>query len=503
MRLADISITLRRRNPWEAIDLGAAMYRRWFRPLLTIWLAVYLPVLCACAGAFWDRLWVAWLVLWWLKPLFERFVLHVASRAAFGAVPSVRETLAAWREILSPMPWLWITILRPLYLQRSYTMPVSQLERQRGAERRARERVLGRRAMSSGSWLAVICAHFELAAALSIYVLGALLGPSAAATPADFWQRFTSGGRGGFGFTDLLIQAGAIGLVAPLFICSGFSLYLNRRAQLEAWDIEMGLRRIEERLASLARTVPAVVAALAVAVAIAVTPPPAQAAAAEAATATSPAPTVVEADATARVAIKRVLAAPEFQTYRTEKHWQPRERDEPRQQSSWGWGQLGALLELLAASARVALWIVAVAGVLLLIVLASRRPLPGPEATPRYVPPDIVLGMAIAPQSLPADIPGEARALIARGEHRAALALLYRGALSTIVHRRHVELRSGSTEREVLQASRAALAVEDAAYLERLVGSWSTAAYAGRPPSAAAGQALCDSWLQHFSGTPA
>src|SRR5690606_23475696 len=37
----------------------------------------------------------------------------------------------------------------------------------------------------------------------------------------------------------------------PIYVASGFSLYLNRRTILEAWDIELAFRRIRARLVPL------------------------------------------------------------------------------------------------------------------------------------------------------------------------------------------------------------------------------------------------------------
>jgi len=52
----------------------------------------------------------------------------------------------------------------------------------------------------------------------------------------------------------------------------------------------------------------------------------------------------------------------------------------------------------------------------------------------------------------------------------------------------------------VLRTGRTALGSEDAAFFEQLVRGWSTIAYAGKPPGAAAGEALCRDWPRHFAG---
>jgi hypothetical protein len=41
-------------------------------------------------------------------------------------------------------------------------------------------------------------------------------------------------------------------LIEPFFVGAGFGLYLNRRTEIEAWDVEMALRRLRERLGGAA-----------------------------------------------------------------------------------------------------------------------------------------------------------------------------------------------------------------------------------------------------------
>ena len=81
---------------------------------------------------------------------------------------------------------------------------------------------------------------------------------------------------------------------------------------------------------------------------------------------------------------------------------------------------------------------------------------------------------------------------------REALSLLYRGALSWLVHERHLEVRAGDTEADCL---RSVTARGDPAtgYFEQLVTAWQQAAYAGRMPTLTATEQLCVGWRQHFA----
>jgi len=67
---------------------------------------------------------------------------------------------------------------------------------------------------------------------------------------------------------------------------------------------------------------------------------------------------------------------------------------------------------------------------------------------------------------------------------REALALLYRGTLSALVHGRGIELRASDTEGEALARVRAHGAPATAQYFDELVRYWQGAAYARRLPPA-------------------
>jgi len=116
--------------------------------------------------------------------------------------------------------------------------------------------------------------------------------------------------------------------------------------------------------------------------------------------------------------------------------------------------------------------------------------------------PSHVNELDIRPESLPDDIAGAARALLLRGEQRAALSLLYRGALSRLVHDHLVAIRAASTEGECLRLAQRALPADGSAYFERLVRAWETEVYAGRGADASVLDALCAQFDAHFAARP-
>jgi hypothetical protein len=118
---------------------------------------------------------------------------------------------------------------------------------------------------------------------------------------------------------------------------------------------------------------------------------------------------------------------------------------------------------------------------------------------PRAEAPPALFGLEIAPETLPADVADAAARLLAEGRLREALSLLYRGALSSLVHSKGVEFRAGDTERDCLRRAAPALARDGHAYLGELLAAWEAAAYAGRLPDTARAGSLIAAWPAHFA----
>lgn len=113
--------------------------------------------------------------------------------------------------------------------------------------------------------------------------------------------------------------------------------------------------------------------------------------------------------------------------------------------------------------------------------------------------PTHVRNFDIRPQSLPDDIGAAALALWQAGQALAAMSLLYRGALSQLVHRHGVPIRSSSTEGDCLQLAAPRLDAAARHYVETLVGAWRGAVYAGRLPSTDTVNALCDDFAAQLA----
>lgn len=482
MELERVGVALRPRQPWEAVDLGFVMVRQWAAPVYAAFLAVFVPVAAALHLVFEERLWLAALLTWWLKPLFDRFALHVVSRAVFGEVPGARMTLAAAREILSPGLLASLTLHR-FNLARSLILPVWQLEKSRGRAARERREILGRRMRGHAVGLTCVCINFEWVVMLSLAALGALLYPAAAEAGADAlaWWR---DGAAGWTLSDSVGYLVAIAVIEPFYVAAGFALYLNRRAILEGWDVELALRQLAQRLTTARAVAPLACLAFAAAFAFGVSDARAQPA---------------KPPEAARKEIVEVLKDPAFQEWRETLRWRYRSEPRPAEESDEE-AVLTNLGKLLGPVAEFLMWLLAAAAVVAAL-LAARRFLPQwvESRDARYRPPDVLFGLNVTPESLPDDPAGTALDLVIRGKLRDALSLLYRGALASLVHLHHVPLVEAHTEGDCVRAARAALPAEAAQYFERLVDVWQATAYGGRWPASEEVAELASAWGRHFS----
>ncbi|CAH0352983.1 hypothetical protein AQB9606_02977 [Aquabacterium sp. CECT 9606] len=113
--------------------------------------------------------------------------------------------------------------------------------------------------------------------------------------------------------------------------------------------------------------------------------------------------------------------------------------------------------------------------------------------------PSHVRELDIRPESLPDQIGATARGLWLRGEHHAALSLLYRGALSRLVHDHAVPIRAASTEGECVQLAALSLSPERSAFVSQLVSAWQLTVYGARTPDSVSVLALCTNFDVHLS----
>ncbi|MCX6855349.1 MAG: DUF4129 domain-containing protein, partial [Verrucomicrobia bacterium] len=483
MKLEDLTVVLRPRQPWEAVDLGCALVRRDFGRILALWAATVVPVWLVLGLCLHDWPLVFGFIVWWLKPLYDRVPLHFMSRAAFGVRPSFIETWKQWPRLWSRFLFSAL-ILRRLSFMRSFTLPVLMLEGQRGKDAWQRVKALASDGGSSGAMVTWVFYKLEIVVFLGLWLLTKGLAPATDLPDvfdlidgADFPQEMP------LAFTWYLniVYLIAVTAIEPFFVGAGFGLYLNSRTHLEGWDIELTFRKLAARLQPLVVILFCCVIALP-AMAKPLIPAPAQT------------PPVVEkkvAPDPVKESARKILEHPDFKIdSRTQKELIKESSGE--MQVSPLFGMILTGLFWLVIAGFVAFIIYLIVANRHLLVRGSRLNRSG---LPKDLGPRVIMGMDITRESLPADIVSAARSAWQAGQYRIALSLLYRGSLSRLVEQQRLPIRDSDTEDDCLDhLLRAKPTGVERAYFSTLTRLWVRAAYARQEATSAEFDELCAAW---------
>jgi hypothetical protein len=185
-----------------------------------------------------------------------------------------------------------------------------------------------------------------------------------------------------------------------------------------------------------------------------------------------------------RKAVQQAYRDPLIDRHRTDRQWQRKPQDAPqdtRPPPDLRW--LRGLQGVLAFIGEWGLWIL-LALVVVFIVASARHWWPWMRGVraPRPVVAEATVTATALPERLPDDVAASARRLWAQGEHRHALALLYRASVEAMAQRAGVVLPPGATESECLRCSRRQPEEADRGLFARMVRTWQYAAYAQRLP---------------------
>jgi hypothetical protein len=235
-----IAIRLRRRSNMEAADLGVRLCQSAARSIYTCYLAVALPIIAVALATFEINTWLPTLLLWWLKPWLDRTILFVLSRAAFAQTTTLADLWQAQRHVWWSQLILSLTTRR-LSPWRSLTQPVYQLE---GLSFGARGRRLRQiRAGTAGTGLLLTSTYTLVQLALTVALLSFAFWFAPAGSEPDLTRVFTAEGERTAELAIAIAYSVVVAALEPFYVAAGFAVYLNRRVELEAWDIEQEFRR--------------------------------------------------------------------------------------------------------------------------------------------------------------------------------------------------------------------------------------------------------------------
>lgn len=240
MRVDALALQLRPRPMAEAADLGVLLVRTHARSVWRSYTPVLAVVLLAALATYEIAPWLPATIIFWLKPWLDRSLLFVLSRAVFG-----QETRFAdlWNN-RGPVWWSqWLGALttRRLSPWRSFTQPIHQLEGQRGKARRKRRDQLLKAKRGAAGGMHFAFAQVEIALYVGATALIVLLAPEG--SHADVFAWLADAQADGNALVFGLVYGAIVLFLEPFYVAAGFAMYLNRRVELEAWDIEQEFRR--------------------------------------------------------------------------------------------------------------------------------------------------------------------------------------------------------------------------------------------------------------------
>ena len=468
MRLDTVTAEIRPRSDWEALDLGFAMVRRSFWRCITVWwLALGIPTAIA-AVLLWDHPMFLLVLFWWWKPAGSRLVLFEVSRRLFGEEPSWR---AVWREV--PRAWTRRFFHRFVWVRFSPWLPVTlaveDLEGLRGRAYKQRCGQVVRRGEGVVMWVYFL--SDAAAAWIGLGILGLVMMFIPDGQDASWQQAVESWDPTSPMELPLLISRTVVACVMAgmsltdvFVIGAGFGVYINNRTWIEGWDVELAFNRRAQRLGKVA-----VVLLTFFMVGLS----------ANAAQTKSPAELIQQIKADEAFKVQTVM----------ERVPKPKSVSP----SSLPTDVIEILMQVMSICA-----VVLLVGFLGWMLWKNRHvfKMRGMAVkADRLVPSArVVMGMAVSPDSLPADVPAAVWLLWQQGRHQEALGLLYRGSISRVMELGRVEIHESDTEGDCMRRVDQAGAAVHPDYFRGITGMWIRLAYAGVCPADSEVQVLCQQW---------
>ncbi|NVJ49221.1 MAG: hypothetical protein HWE11_02465 [Gammaproteobacteria bacterium] len=518
MKLEAITAKVKPRSGWESIDLGFRMVQQHWLALYIIWLGITLPIFATATWLFTDHLfWVVFL-FWWCKPIFETALLNYLARALFGEFPTFGSTLKTFHRYAFTQ-WFANLTWRRFSFTRSMDLPIAQLEGLSGSRRGRRIRTL--HAFNSGAavWLTILLFLLQIAFYFNIFGILFWLIPEVYID--SFFTEIEDLLWAENSVSAQLFQAYVMYLVftffAPFYVAGGFSIYINQRTILEAWDIELVFKKLAQRVTAnkdyLSSISSSVLIILFSGTLVFFSPTsPAQ---------EDPSNSDVssysiseEKKREVKKEAQAILNSPPFVNstqdselifeidfdFSFDKDDEDKE-EEPKARSTntRDLGMGGAFVGL-AQLFEVVLWLVVIALVVWFVIkLIGRQSFSRKKSKKLTERPEVLFGLDLNDTPLPDDPAQQARKLWQSAEHRQALSLLLKAALVRLIDDHNCRFEDGYTELECARVVNHATESSVAQYFSELIAVWRMFAYAHQLPDSETFHFLTDNFNSIFS----
>jgi hypothetical protein len=253
---------LRMRSGFEAADSGILIWRE--RPfLLLLFFAAPAALLAALVYnipfpfyrtlkfldiTIWRYL-ISAGALWWCKPFFDRFALHIISKLFFNKQISIKEIVvsffpAVFRGLAGDLTW------RRFSPFRGAALPIRMLERQKRKALGARKEALLGGGLGFTVFLIILCIFLEIALLIGSFIF-------AAALIILFGIQFASGQTAADSLLSLIAFAVYFinfCIVETLWMAMSFAVYINSRVITEGWDLEIVFGELAARYGQNGKT---------------------------------------------------------------------------------------------------------------------------------------------------------------------------------------------------------------------------------------------------------
>jgi hypothetical protein len=525
MKIELLQLQLYPRPNAHALDLGFSLLRQNAGEVYKVWLFFWLT-LNLLAGLFayaFPTTGMLYLFLpWFFRPLIERAPLYILSRQVFGEHVTWRQAVRAWPSQLGGGWFRMLTWWRIFVPGRGLFQAIYQLEGMRGADAAVRRRLIGKKTTASANWFGIVCAHFETGVQLALWgTIAIFMHEQFGRDPWDFIT-------GIHGTEDIVLSLVfniiSVGIIGPIYVACCFTLYLNRRATLEAWDVELMLRQVQKPVQTQLKK-PSKSTAHSVLIAVFLVLPLVALHSNDSVAANkeedkssveklhldkcSPPENVQQIpkqrgeshtaqQEQMRQQLDRLYQSEKLVTYFCKEQLVDKNKKEKNKKSDSNFN-----LDAIAGVFKI-VFIAIGAGLLIWLLYRYREKFTGialPERRSRALE---IAGLNIRADSLPDDVCASVLQLWRNGEHRAALALLYRATLSHLVEQDALYFEVGSTEGDCLSAIRLAARQQNlnqarATLAQQVSELWQNAAYAHRfPESMDVLSAVCAQWHAEF-----
>lgn len=477
MLATETRFSLRERTIWECSDLAVLMLQQWKLALLLSFGLAFAVSAGLVIGFLLPLFpWLPALLLWWLKPLWERIILSQAGVLFFKPDASGRERGRSALRIFSWRFLLDLTVFRFSWM-RTYLLPVDFFEHPEKSQRKQRRNWLRRELSGSLFGLSALFLLIEGLIGLSVWSgFLTFLGSFMAGVADDNSLMANS-------LVISLSYCIALLVTEPLYVLTTFAIYINRRTLHEGWDLRLAF----QKLASKAH-MPRKAAPMVLLLGFLILPGLGSS---------------IQAQTTYEQKLQQVIENPEFGT--TVHTHELRLKDQPDQDKNPNnpdktISSLGNLIS--SQILRLVLMVVVGAFLVFLIIFiirklpAWRKPI---SAAPQQVTdPATILHRGQAGRTLSLS---DALTAWNRGDQRQALASLYQAGISFAINRYQAKVPPSATEsacRALVESSQAPLVFQS--LFSQLTRAWISVSWSNQAMDANAFHELHQALHQHESG---